>query len=253
MNPAVRIALIGDRNPAVAAHVAIPTALARSGVDCEPVWFGTANLNGNVVHALSDFHGIWCVPGSPYQDMNAALAAIRFAREKAIPFLGTCGGFQHALIEYARNVLGLVTADHEESNPGAAFKLITRLSCPLSGVSAPITAIPGTFLARIYGGATRRTEPYQCRFGLTREAEAQLTNGGLRVAARDDAGEVRAVELPGHPFFIGTLFQPERSEDWAPQAHPVVRAFVCAAKGFRDGAKRPAPGHRDEDPAREFI
>jgi len=65
------------------------------------------------------FDGFWCVPASPYRDIDGALRAIRFAREQRRPFLGTCGGFQHAVLEYARNVLGWADAEHGELAPNA--------------------------------------------------------------------------------------------------------------------------------------
>src|SRR5205809_607084 len=86
-----------------------------------------------LVLKLELFHGIWCVPGSPYRSMDGALRANRFARENGRPFLGTCGGFQHAIIESLRNVAGLKHADHAESNPDAKMPVIVRLACSLAG------------------------------------------------------------------------------------------------------------------------
>src|SRR5690348_13523420 len=132
MTHPLRIGLIGDYSPEILAHVAIPRALdfaaSDVGVPVEPVWLATDRLAQDGVAVLSMFDVLWCVPGSPYASMDGALAAIRFARERGVPFLGTCGGFQHALIEYARNVLGLAAADHAESNPDAALPLIVPLA-----------------------------------------------------------------------------------------------------------------------------
>jgi CTP synthase (UTP-ammonia lyase) len=103
-----RVALIGNYNPSAIAHQAIPEALrvsADSGHSVEGVWVPTESISNAEVQ-LRDFDGIWCVPDSPYASMEGALAAIRFARESGRPFLGTCGGFQHALIEYARTLNG---------------------------------------------------------------------------------------------------------------------------------------------------
>ena len=109
--PRARIALIGDHDPAVVAHRAIPLALALatdpSGDPVDAVWVHTSTLVGDVTAPLEMFDGIWCVPGSPYANTHGALAAIRMAREQHRPYLGTCGGFQHALFEYA----ALVRAD----------------------------------------------------------------------------------------------------------------------------------------------
>src|SRR5262245_43178094 len=121
MRPSVRIALVGDYSPEVPAHIAIPRALALAAevVECDvaPDWIATPELASGADDRLAAYHAVWCVPASPYASMDGALNAIRFARETGRPFLGTCGGCQHALIEYARGPLGLAGADHAESNP----------------------------------------------------------------------------------------------------------------------------------------
>jgi CTP synthase (UTP-ammonia lyase) len=112
----IRLALVGDHDLTVPAHQAIPVALGlsgeRPGVSVDPVWTHTSTLGPDVAQQLAGFTGIWCVPASPYANADGALAAIRFAREGGRPFLGTCGGFQHALLEYTRNILGHAQADH---------------------------------------------------------------------------------------------------------------------------------------------
>jgi CTP synthase (UTP-ammonia lyase) len=99
-----RLALIGDFNTKVVAHEAIPLALELAGqaTGC-PVtadWIGTDVIT-DAPRQLTAYDAVWCVPGSPYRSMEGALNTIRFARESQRPFLGTCGGFQHALIEFA--------------------------------------------------------------------------------------------------------------------------------------------------------
>src|SRR5689334_3477921 len=103
----MKIGIIGDYSEAVPAHQAIPVALTlaskalnyKIGVQ----WIPTDEITKH--YDFQSFNGLWCVPGSPYKNMEGALFGIQFARENKIPFLGTCGGFQHSLIEYARNVL----------------------------------------------------------------------------------------------------------------------------------------------------
>src|ERR1043166_7262184 len=123
------IALIGDYRPPVKARVAIPGALDLAAADLkskvEPRWIATPLLEGRAGEVLAPFHAIWCVPNCPYASMSGALNGIRFARESGRPFLGTCGGFQHALIEYARTVLGVAGADHAESNPNTPVPLVS--------------------------------------------------------------------------------------------------------------------------------
>ncbi len=79
--------------------------------------------------SLAEFAGLWCVPGMPYRSADGVLQAIRYARETRTPFLGTTAGFQYALIEYARNVMGLTAAEHQKSNPqGGHVPLISPRS-----------------------------------------------------------------------------------------------------------------------------
>jgi CTP synthase (UTP-ammonia lyase) len=225
----LRIALLGDYDPTVPAHQAIPEALRLSaqalGVSVDPVWTHTSTLGPDVAQQLAPFAAVWCVPASPYANTDGALAAIRFARERGRPFLGTCGGFQHALLEYARNVLRH-DADHAESSPDAAMPLISRLSCSLFEQRGKVSLVEGSRLRIIYG-AEQVEESYRCNYSLNPEYEPIFT-GHLKVAARDSAGEVRAVELTGHAFFVATLFQPERAALQGAE-HPLVTAFIEAA------------------------
>jgi CTP synthase (UTP-ammonia lyase) len=226
----VRIALVGDYNPAVTAHQAIPEALALAGrhlgVTAEPVWVHTTTV-GDPAGRFADVAGVWCVPASPYADTAGALAAIRFAREAGRPFLGTCGGFQHALLEYGRAVLGIHAAAHAETDPDAATPLIAPLVCSLVEQTGLVRVLDGSRLRGWYGQA-EVVEGYHCRYGLNPAFEAAFADSDLRIAARDAAGAVRAVELEGHPFFVATLFQPERSA-LRVERHALVTAFLAAA------------------------
>jgi CTP synthase (UTP-ammonia lyase) len=166
------------------------------------------------------------VPGGPYASTKGALGAIRRARESGQPFLGTCAGFQHAVLEYARHVWQIPEAAHAELDPDAADPVIGRLACSLVEVTAPIRLIAGTRLAAWYGKPTA-IERYHCNYGVNPGWQTRLENGPLRIAARDETAEIRAVELDGHPFFVATLFQPERSA-LADADHPLIQAFVAA-------------------------
>jgi CTP synthase (UTP-ammonia lyase) len=227
----IRIGLIGDYSPEITAHVAIPRALALAADvlahAVEPTWIATPALDRDAERTLSAYHGLWCVPGSPYANMDGVLRAIRFAREDGRPFLGTCGGCQHALLEYARNVLNLAAADHAESNPDAEMPFIAPLACALRETSGQITLHSGSRICEIYG-RSEIVEGYNCSFGVNPQYRALLEDGRLRVTGTDAAGEVRAVELIDHPFFIATLFQPERSA-LKGTAHPLVTAYLQAA------------------------
>jgi CTP synthase (UTP-ammonia lyase) len=224
----VRIALVGDYDSRVLAHRAIPLALqlaAQPQLNFD--WLHTSTLG-----SLDGYHGVWCVPASPYQNEAAAIAAIRWARESKVPFLGTCGGFQHAVLEFARNVLGLAAADHAETATSEDCLVISRLSCSLVEVEEPVIPVPGSRFAELYG-TDEIDAGYHCNFGLNPSFENVFEAAGLRVGARSGSGEVRAMELSAHPFFIGTLFQPERLA-LQNKNSPLVDAFVQAAAGFRD-------------------
>ncbi|MBI1752026.1 MAG: CTP synthase [Acidobacteria bacterium] len=227
----IRLALVGDHDPDVPAHRAIPLALAEAsqalGVACEPAWVGTDAIRKP--EDLAGFHGLWCVPASPYRSEAGALAAIRWAREGGRPFLGTCGGFQHAVLEHARHVLGWAGAAHAEVAPGAAQAVIAPLACALVETEAEVRLHAGSLLRAIYG-QDRVREGYRCRFGLNPAFAEALLVGPLRAAATDEAGEVRALERDGHPFFLATLFQPERAA-LRGEPVPLARALVAACAG----------------------
>lgn len=146
--PTVRICLIGDYDPEVTAHQAIPEALAlvARGKPVEPVWLGTESA---LEVDLSAYDGFWCVPASPYRSMEGALRVIRWARETGRPFLGTCGGCQHAILEFARNVLHIAEAGHAECDPSSAEPVITKLSCFLVEVEETLHLTPGSRLHQI--------------------------------------------------------------------------------------------------------
>ena len=223
-----RVALIGDYDKSVIAHQAIPEALrlaAPAEHSIDAVWIHTASIH-NAAADLAGFDGIWCVPASPYASMEGALDAIRYARESKLPFLGTCGGFQHAVIEYARNVCGLRDAGHAETHPTAPVLVVSSLSCPLVEQSEQIVLQDGGKIKSAYG-VERITEGYHCSYGLNRKYETLLFQNGLRPTAHSLSGEVRAVELSSHPFFVATLFQHERRA-LRGEIPPLVSAFVAS-------------------------
>ena len=227
-NHTARVALVGDRSANVRAHARIPVLiealLRREGIALDAYWIATPEAEEC---DLRGFDAIWVVPGSPYASADGAITAVRTARERRIPFLGTCGGFQHALLEYARHVCELATVQNAEVTPEARDQLIVPLECSLVGHEEAVMVVPGTLAAKITGPG-RRTERYHCAYGLNPAYLDALTCGGLRFSGFDDSGQVRIMELPGHPFFIGTLFQPELDGDGT-HPHPVIVALAAAA------------------------
>ncbi|MGF1424963.1 CTP synthase C-terminal region-related (seleno)protein [Kitasatospora sp. LaBMicrA B282] len=229
MNFTARIALVGDRSDAVRSHNRIPGLLEalrlRDGLDLDAYWIPTEEAG----RGLEGFDAVWVLPGSPYRSEAGAVAAIHTAREHGIPFLGTCGGFQHALLEFARNVCGLDRAGHTENDPatGDEDALIVPLSCSLVGHEGAVRIAPGSRAAQLIG-TERMQARYHCSFGLNPERLAVLRAHGLLVTGTDEAGEARIAELPDHPFFLATLFQPELDGDGT-RVHPLIRGLATAA------------------------
>ncbi|TNV22045.1 hypothetical protein FH968_03970 [Buttiauxella sp. B2] len=225
----LRIALVGDYNPTVIAHQAIPRALDNAAenidVTADYDWLATPEVTS--LEDLVGYDAIWCVPASPYKNEDGALLAIRFARENHIPFLGTCGGFQHMVIEYARNVLGWDDAGHAETDREGRL-VIGALSCSLVEKSDIIELKPGSLIATAYG-RLRIEEGYHCNYGIAEIFAEQLSRSRLQATGWDVQGEIRAVELTEHPFFVGTLFQHERNA-LKDHAAPLVEAFLRAAQ-----------------------
>ncbi|MET8683032.1 hypothetical protein ABZV77_02360 [Streptomyces sp. NPDC004732] len=225
---AARIALVGDRSPNVLSHTRIPLLLdalaTRDRLVLDAYWIPTEDAGEP--DAVRGFDAVWVVPGSPYRSEAGALAAIRTAREDGVPFLGTCGGFQHTLLEYARNVCGLTDVAHAENDPDADDLLLTPLACSLVGHEGTVTIAAGS-LAESVVGARTSVERYHCSYGPSAHLDT-LRAHGLRFSGEDEDGQVRLAELPGHPFFLASLFQPELAGDGS-RPHPIVRALARAA------------------------
>jgi CTP synthase (UTP-ammonia lyase) len=131
-------------------------------------------------------------------------------------------------------VLGLTEADHAETNPSATFALITPLVCSLAeGAQGVIFFRSGSRIATIYG-QPEATEEFNCNYGVSPDHQSLLEVSDLRVSGVDSQNKARVVELEGHPFFIATLFQPERSA-FRKVVHPLLKAFVQAMVAERRG------------------
>lgn len=237
-----KIALVGEFNPRSPAHGAIPFALAmcarEKAFGLSSVWVSTEEVEASDAAVLAGFDGIWCVPSTPYRSEQGALRAIRHAREQRVPFLGTCGGMQYAIVEYARHVLDWAGASHAETAPGSD-NVISALACGLVDVAQPVTLLPGSTAHAAYG-KDHATEEFRCRYAVNPDHAERLFSGSLRVGAIDDTGATRVVELADHPFFVATLFQPERL---ALHGHvpPLVAAFLEAASAAAQVRSNPTP------------
>ncbi len=186
---------------------------------------------------FTGFDGILVPGGFGKRGIEGMLNAIRYAREKEIPYFGICLGMQTACIEYARNVCGLEGANSSEFDPATPHRIIYKLR-ELTGVEEmggtmrlgawPCMLQPDSLAARAYG-QTEISERHRHRYEFNREYEAILTGAGLRITGTTpDATYVEIVEIPTHPFFLGCQFHPEfKSKPLQP--HPLFRDFVAAS------------------------
>jgi CTP synthase (UTP-ammonia lyase) len=220
-----KIAILGEFDPLRESHAATARAIGHStralGVAAEADWVPTPDISEDL---FDRFQGIWLAPGCLYKDQAKILQAIRFAREKGVPCLGTCAGFQQIVLEYARNVLGFADAQSEEYDPGSSHLFITPLACSLRGREMQLRLSAGSMIARLYRDL-EATERYTCSLGVNPVFIGDLKGGALRITGGDAEGEARVVELPGHTFFLGTLFVPQLASQ-PDQPHPVVSGFV---------------------------
>jgi CTP synthase len=190
---------------------------------------------------LDGYDGILVPGGFGKRGIDGMLNAIRYARERKVPYFGICLGMQTLVIEFARNVAGLDDANSTEFNPGTPHRVIFKLR-ELKGVdelggtmrlgSWACRLTEGSFAQRAYG-AREIQERHRHRYEFNREYEDQLCAAGLRITGETpDRTYVEICELPGHPWFLGCQFHPEfKSKPMEP--HPLFAAFIGAAKEQR--------------------
>ena len=226
-----KVCLLGDFSKEILAHQAInqsfEIASQKYGASLSYEWVLTRDIGDNIPAQFSQYSAVWCTPGSPYENMDGVLKVLQFIRENQIPFLGTCGGYQYALVEYARNVLLILDADLSEVHPDAVHAIITPLACSLVEESEEITIAEQTLLHQIYG-VMQSVEQYHCRFGFNAEYRSYFESDLFKFSAFNQGGEIRAFELTNHPFYIGTSFQPERAS-LNGVLHPIIKHFIQAA------------------------
>lgn len=215
------IGIVGDYDRQYALHEATNAAFARLGAQTQ--WVPTPAIQANP-RILAQYGGVLITVGSPYLSMDGALSAIRYARENGVALLGTCSGFQHVLIEFARNVIGIPGADHPGLNPDGTEFVLTPLACALTGQERPVRIEPGTLAADLYQ-ADGTIEPFYCSYGLNAAYRDAFEQAGLRFSGQDTDGVARVLELPGHPFFLATLYVPQATS----RPHPVLAGFIAAS------------------------
>jgi CTP synthase (UTP-ammonia lyase) len=216
---------IGDRDERQFTHRELDAAMALIGEDIDCGWVPS---DSDRARAPGDADGVWLLPGSPYRDDAAAYAAIAHCVETGTPYLGTCAGFQYACVQLMRTVGGDPGAVHAESDPDAPRPVVTPLACTLYGERRRVTPVAGTRLAELCGTASFDGY-HMCGFGLDPDAAPQLQRAGVVIGAGAPDAGVEAIELPGHPFFIATAFQPQVGVGDGGELHPLIVAFLAAA------------------------
>jgi len=242
MPNSITIGIIGDFNPEKPSHIATDAALKHAAeflsLDVKLEWQGTGNLRRkSVKDTIGQYQGLFAAPGTPYFFADGAIKGIKLAREMNIPFLGTCGGSQYTLLEFARNVAGMTNAAHTELAPQTDMPLLIKIACVVDKTKGPkgsrlqgtfdINLLPETEAIKFYG-KTKISESYSCSYELNPEYEGRLVESGLIISGRDDDGKARIFEVHNKRFFIATGFLPQLNS--SPQnPHPLILAFLKSA------------------------
>ncbi|NIS31426.1 MAG: CTP synthase, partial [Actinobacteria bacterium] len=242
----VRIALVGKyglEDAYISIHESLKHAGLESGVEVDAVWVHSEDVSEGAERHLEGVDGVVVPGGFGARGTEGKIEAIRYAREHDVPFLGLCLGFQMAVVEYARNVLGLEGAHSAEMAPDTPHPVIDILP-EQAGVDdmggtmrlgAHETDIePGTLAAELYGGDSCY-ERHRHRYEVNPEYIDDLEDAGLRFSGR--AGRrMEILELPDHPYFLGTQFHPEFRSRPGRASPPFVGLLdaVLARQGARE-------------------
>ncbi|OXM14703.1 CTP synthase [Paenibacillus herberti] len=236
------IAIVGKYVALHDAYLSIVESLAHAGIEADSEvnirWVDAEELNDeNAGKQLGGVKGILVPGGFGDRGIEGKVAAIRYAREKQIPFFGICLGMQVAVIEYARNVVGLEGANSSEINPTTTYPVIDLLPEQkdiedLGGTMRlglyPCKIVDGSLAAHEYNDELVY-ERHRHRYEFNNEYREQVEKAGLRISGTSPDGRlVEMVELPGHPWFLAVQFHPEfTSRPNRPQA--LFRGFVNAS------------------------
>jgi len=191
----------------------------------------------NVPEQLEGLHGILVAPGFGERGIEGKIKAVQYAREQKIPFLGICLGMQMAVIEYARNVLGLTQANSLEMDPKTpdpvihlmeGQKKVTQKGGTMRLGAWSCDLKPGSLAHKIYG-VSQITERHRHRFEFNNKYLADIQSHGMIASGTNTENNlVEVVEVPEHPWFIGVQYHPEYKSTVA-NPHPLFVAFVQAA------------------------
>ena len=196
----------------------------------------------NVSEKLSGLDGLLVAPGFGLRGIDGKIIAVQYAREKGLPFFGICLGMQMAVIEFARNILGMNGAHSTEMDAATAFPVINMMEEQkkikmMGGTmrlgSYPCEIVPGSLAEKIYG-KTSITERHRHRYEFNSEYLDQFQqNGMIASGVNPETGLVEIVEIPSHPFFIGVQYHPELKSSVEIPA-PLFVSFIGAAKKYNE-------------------
>lgn len=196
----------------------------------------------NVADKLGNLQGLLVAPGFGNRGIEGKIIAVQYARENGLPFFGICLGMQMAVIEFARNVLGLREAHSTEMNPETCDavidlmeeqKKITAKGGTMRLGAYPCEIVPGSLAHHIYG-TTGISERHRHRWEFNNYYLEQFENAGLNASGKNkDTNLVEIIELANHPFFIGVQYHPELKST-VENPHPLFVHFVKAAKVFAE-------------------
>ena len=239
---AVRIALVGKYVRLHDSYLSVAEALAHggweNGVRVEISWVDSEEITADTAPLLlGEADGIIVPGGFGSRGIEGMIQAARYAREKGIPYLGICLGMQIAAIEFARHRLGLADADSAEFAPQSGHRVIDLMpdqqgNLPKGGTmrlgAYPCVLGEGTRLREIYGQPQIR-ERHRHRYEFNNQYRDAFAREGMAFAGLSPDGRlVEAMELPGHPFYVGVQYHPE-FKSRPNRAHPLFREFVGTA------------------------
>ena len=238
----VTIGIVGKYVTYTDSYKSLNEALLHGGVASDIKvnlkWIEADTVSGDALNKmLSEVDGILIPGGFGIRGVSGMIEAVRYAREKKVPFLGICLGLQCAVIEAARNLCGIEKADSSEFDETTTDRVIYKLR-ELLGVEEmggtmrlgayPTDLTEGSFAAAAYG-TTSISERHRHRFEVNQDYLDQLKQGGLKITGLSPDGKfVEIVEYGDHPWFLGCQFHPEyKSRPLDP--HPLFREFVAAS------------------------
>lgn len=238
----VKIALVGKYVSLHDAYISVVESLKHAGVansaEVEIKWVDSETVTeDNVAEILGDVSGILVPGGFGDRGIDGMIEAIRYAREQKIPYLGLCLGMQLSIVEYVRNVVGYIDAHSSEFNPSSTHQVIhimpdqhgvTDLGGTLRLGAYPCVLDKDSIVYKLYGEELIH-ERHRHRYEVNNDYREVLTNHGMKLSGLSPDGHiVEMVEIPDHPWFVGTQAHPEfKSRPNKP--HPLFRGFVEAA------------------------